>query len=39
MLELAESQGYVVREGDLLRSEASFAKGAMTVNGKPLGVR
>ena len=39
MLELAQAQGYVVREGDLLKSEASFAKGALTVNGKPLGVR
>ncbi len=39
MLELGQAQGYLVRDGDYVKSEMSFAKGAMTVNGQPLGGR
>jgi uncharacterized protein YdgA (DUF945 family) len=39
MLEHAQKQGYVVRDGDYVKGEVSFAKGAVTVNGKALAVK
>jgi uncharacterized protein YdgA (DUF945 family) len=39
MLESAQAQGWVVRDGDYVKGELSFAKGALTVNGKALGAR
>ena len=37
MLDQAQAQGYLVRDGDYVKGEASYAKGALTVNGKPFG--
>jgi len=37
MLDQAQAQGYVVRDGDYVKGEASYAKGALSVNGKPFG--
>jgi hypothetical protein len=37
MRDQVQAQGYVVRDGEYVKGEASFAKGALTVNGKPLG--
>jgi hypothetical protein len=37
MLDQAEAQGYLVRDGEHVKGEASYAKGVATVNGKPLG--
>jgi len=34
---LFEQQGYVVRQGSKLSSHIEFRKGALTVNGKPMG--
>ena len=39
MLDNFQAQGYVVRDGDYVKSELSFAKGALTVNGKVLGAK
>ena len=39
MLDNFQAQGYVVRDGDDVKSEMSFAKGAVTVNGKVLGAK
>jgi len=39
MLDNFQTQGYVVRDGDYVKSEMSFAKGAVTVNGKVLGAK
>jgi hypothetical protein len=35
MLDQAQARGYVVRDGDHVKGEASYAKGALMVNGKP----
>ena len=35
MLDQAQARGYVVRDGDYVKGEASYAKGALMVNGKP----
>ena len=37
MLDQAQAQSYVVRDGDYVKGEASYAKGALSVNGKPFG--
>jgi uncharacterized protein YdgA (DUF945 family) len=37
MLDQAQAQGYVVRDGDYVKSNVDFAKGVLTVNGKAVG--
>jgi hypothetical protein len=39
LLEQAQAKGFIVRDGDYVKSDVAFAKGALTVNGKPLGPR
>ena len=31
------NDGYIVKDGDMLKSQVSFDKGQMLVNGKPIG--
>jgi len=37
MLGKVIDEGYVLRDGDMLRSEVAYKNGSATINGKPLG--